>query len=217
MWIQTSAGGIGALAYAPDGRSLYAADSTGHVTEWDTAARTRRRTFAIGSTAPFGLFCAAGGRFLVARGHAPLIWDLTSGTVHGRLTLDDSDLGYVGSPGSPRTDPADDTRLLFVSADHSRIRTWDTATRAVGPDFGAWPDHGKLRWFDVSPDGRFVALVSPDHAGKVALVERATGRPLRSFDFALGRRALCVCFSPDGLTCAVGGSNKRFAVFDVDL
>ena len=44
-----------------------------------------------------------------------------------------------------------------------------------------------------------------------------TGDPIRSLDFALGRSVRCVAFSPDGLTCAVGGSNKRFAVFDVDL
>jgi WD40 repeat protein len=44
-----------------------------------------------------------------------------------------------------------------------------------------------------------------------------TGEPVRALDFALGRRVRCVAFSPDGLTCAVGGSNKQFAVFDVDL
>ena len=44
-----------------------------------------------------------------------------------------------------------------------------------------------------------------------------TGEALRSLDFALGRYVQCVAFSPDGLTCAVGGSNKQFAVFDVDL
>jgi WD40 repeat protein len=44
-----------------------------------------------------------------------------------------------------------------------------------------------------------------------------TGAPLRALDFELGRRVRCACFSPDGLTCAVGGSNKQFAVFDVDL
>jgi hypothetical protein len=40
---------------------------------------------------------------------------------------------------------------------------------------------------------------------------------VRSFDFEQGSRVRCACFAPDGLTCAVGGSNGRFTVFDVDL
>ena len=45
-----------------------------------------------------------------------------------------------------------------------------------------------------------------------------TAEPDRaSLDFALGKYVTCAAFSPDGLTCAVGGSNKQFAVFDVDI
>jgi WD40 repeat protein len=51
----------------------------------------------------------------------------------------------------------------------------------------------------------------------LTLFDLDTGEPLRSLDFALGRYVQSACFSPDGLTCAVGGSNKQFAVFDVDL
>jgi WD40 repeat protein len=53
--------------------------------------------------------------------------------------------------------------------------------------------------------------------GVLTLFSTETGAPVRSLDFALGRAVQCITFSPDGLTCAVGGSNKQFAVFDVDL
>jgi WD40 repeat protein len=43
-----------------------------------------------------------------------------------------------------------------------------------------------------------------------------TGEQIRTVDFALGRYAQCVTFSPDGSRCAVGGSNKQFIVFDVE-
>ncbi|MBM3982914.1 MAG: WD40 repeat domain-containing protein [Planctomycetes bacterium] len=43
-----------------------------------------------------------------------------------------------------------------------------------------------------------------------------TGEPIRTFDLNIGS-PWCACFAPDGLTCAVGGRNKQFAVFDVDV
>jgi WD40 repeat protein len=43
-----------------------------------------------------------------------------------------------------------------------------------------------------------------------------TGEPL-SMPHPGFKSAVAFAFSPDGLTCAVGGSNKQFAVFDVDV
>jgi WD40 repeat protein len=61
------------------------------------------------------------------------------------------------------------------------------------------------------------AFVAIGLDGSLALYGAETGEPLRALDFALGRFVRCVAFAPDGLTCAVGGSNKQFAVFDVDI
>jgi WD40 repeat protein len=58
------------------------------------------------------------------------------------------------------------------------------------------------------------AAVTPDRA--MAFWSLDTGEPYRTLDFALGRYAQCVAFSPDGTHCAVGGNNKQFIVFDVD-
>jgi WD40 repeat protein len=52
---------------------------------------------------------------------------------------------------------------------------------------------------------------------ELTLYRLDTGEAVRSFDFGIGWAINCIAFSPDGLTCAVGGSNKQFAVFDVDL
>jgi len=49
------------------------------------------------------------------------------------------------------------------------------------------------------------------------LLNLDTGEPIRAPHFNIGRYTECAAFSPDGLTCAVGGSNKQFAVFDLDL
>jgi hypothetical protein len=63
--------------------------------------------------------------------------------------------------------------------------------------------------------------------GLLSLVSLETGEELRTLDFDAGKQppqqsprfspVICAAFSPDGLTCAVGGSNKQFAVFDVDV
>lgn len=45
----------------------------------------------------------------------------------------------------------------------------------------------------------------------------ATGGRFLVIRFAVGKRVTCAAFSPDGLTCVVGRSNKQFAVFDIDV
>lgn len=303
MWLQKVRGGVDAMAFSPDGRHLYTADSGGWVTEWDVAARTGRRLFSVERGSQWGMFCAAGGRFLVTRSYDPVVWDRLAGAEYVRPDLSEKDAiqrtGYCSMIASP----GDDTRLLVAGEVGTKIRTWDTATRKFGPLFARWPNSGRIGWFDVSPDRATVAVlhrnpprlilsdratgvqtnrldvpddafrvrfspdgttlairvgtrldlwhpasgqvsrveqavVSPDRDGgpfwvfafhptlpvfaalnrdgTPTLFDRATHQPIRSLDFPLGKRVHCLTFSPDGLTCAVGGSNKQFVVFDVD-
>ncbi|MCE9561922.1 MAG: WD40 repeat domain-containing protein [Planctomycetes bacterium] len=65
------------------------------------------------------------------------------------------------------------------------------------------------------PSSQFVGVRRKD--GVLCLVSLQTGEEIRSLDFDLGKQATCLAFSPDGLTCAVGGTEKRFAVFDLDV
>jgi hypothetical protein len=67
----------------------------------------------------------------------------------------------------------------------------------------------------ISPTSETFAALNPQR--QLTLFSLRSGEAIRSFDFALGATVQCLCFSPDGLTCAVGGSNKQFAVFDVDV
>ena len=66
------------------------------------------------------------------------------------------------------------------------------------------------------------AFGGPDktiRAWDVAAVQRClqTGQPARTLEHILPRYAQCVAFAPDGAKCVVGGSNKQFIAFDVDL
>src|SRR5207253_264528 len=68
--------------------------------------------------------------------------------------------------------------------------------------------------FTFHPTAPLFTGLNPDKV--LTLFSSETGEPIRSLDFALGKRVTCVAFAPDGLTCAVGGSNRQFAVFDVE-
>jgi WD40 repeat protein len=55
-----------------------------------------------------------------------------------------------------------------------------------------------------------------DDARNLVLFSLDTGEPLRTLDLGIGF-VKSIAFSPDGLTCAVGGWSKQFAVIDLDL
>lgn len=111
--------------------------------------------------------------------------------------------------GRVRFSPRGDV-LLWTMYWRTEIR--DVATQAVRAEASCFmPD-----WvFAVSPSAPVFVACNPER--QLTLFSLETGQPLRSLDFALGKYVMCATFSPDGLTCAVGGTNKQFAVFDVDL
>jgi WD40 repeat protein len=64
-----------------------------------------------------------------------------------------------------------------------------------------------------TPDGRRLVTVSHDATARVW--DAATGRALKTFSWSVGKLT-AVAFSPDGLTCAVGGEKGQVVVWDVD-
>ena len=95
-----------------------------------------------------------------------------------------------------------------------RIALWDVASRTVraGRVFCCLPAHVSA----VHPTLPVIAARNSNL--HLTLFSLDTGEPLRALDLAVGSSTVsCTAFAPDGLTCAVGGTNKQFAVFDVDL
>jgi WD40 repeat protein len=120
-----------------------------------------------------------------------------------------------------RLSPDGNTLVLF-STKPQRVALWEVPS--AGPEGVA--ETGQPRAKNVpcrTAEGLFAfnpvlpvfAALNRDKA--LTLYSRDTGAAIRSLDFGVGQKVQCVCFSPDGLTCAAGGSNKRFVVFDVDL
>jgi WD40 repeat protein len=117
-----------------------------------------------------------------------------------------------GTASSVRFSPDDRTLALFSGR---QVQMWDVVrgTPRSAP-VNIDPGHGEATFAFHPTAPVFIAL---DRAGHLTLFGTETGAAVRSLDFALGRSVTCVAFSPDGLTCAAGGSKKQFVVFDVDL
>lgn len=89
------------------------------------------------------------------------------------------------------------------------------------------PD-GTVRWslpqeefiwaLAVHPSGKLLAVATVGGpAGRVVrFLDAANGAEITRFNWNAGR-IQCLAFSPDGLTCAAGSSDRRLVVWDVDM
>ena len=138
--------------------------------------------------------------------------------LHANVVIFDLETGHElrrFAPPYRYTQPHDvrfspDGRTLVVFAD-AGVQLWDVEEGSLRGSVV----FGDRYLFAFHPTESAFASVNADRV--LTLFSLQNAAPLRSLDFALGQDVLCVAFSPDGLTCAAGGSNKRFVVFDVDL
>jgi WD40 repeat protein len=197
------------LAFAPDGRALYALDTRGEIAAWDCASRAPRVLHRITEAHEVRLpdaqlDSACGGRFLVVRLRSAVhVWDVEAGRKYARLPHEPT--GYI-----PALDPAG--RLLALDSEFRTITTWDIAGREPGPPFlrlGAGTSEPFIA-FAVSPDGNTVAsTLRSDGRHQVALYDRATGCPLARADtFPKVGPVLKLAFSSNGRTLALFGLDR---------
>lgn len=130
-------------------------------------------------------------------------WEVETGQELRRVQL----MWHTTRPYRVRFSP--DGRTLLVFGDG--VRPYDVASLSPRGE-PATCDLFVLAFHPTLP-----VFFAPNHRRTATLYSLETGAELRALDFALGQAIQCVAFSPDGLTCAVGGSNKQFAVFDVDV
>jgi WD40 repeat protein len=187
-----------------DTNLIYMAESRRSLHIYDTVAKkpvrvhdswTRTAPLASFDVAPDGATAALLDRFGLL-----LLFDLKDSREIARVTL---------PQGTERVRFSSDGKTL-VLFQGKQLTLWDVDSRRE-----------RIRGMKYQPPGfathaskNMFAAVSVDRVLTYWSLE--TGEQIRTVDFALGRYAQCVTFSPDGSRCAVGGSNKQFIVFDVE-
>ncbi|MBY0458995.1 MAG: WD40 repeat domain-containing protein, partial [Gemmataceae bacterium] len=136
---------------------------------------------------------------------------LVDGSAHAALVRADG--SAVRLPNTVDDDvrfSPDGTALVWMHG--GEIRIWNAADLSVRvPLVSCYSAYSTFAFHPTAP----VFAVTREWR-EFSLFRLDTGAPIRTFDLAIGSPS-CAAFAPDGLTCAVGGSNKQFAVFDVDL
>jgi WD40 repeat protein len=94
------------------------------------------------------------------------------------------------------------------------VTVWDLPTGAIRWSLA----QDRFVWaLAIHPSGQFLAVATDyGSAGRVVrFLDAASGAEIRQFRWNTGR-IQCLAFSPDGLTCAAGCSDRRLVIWDVD-
>jgi WD40 repeat protein len=203
MWVEPVPGGsVTALAYTPDGRTLYTQDTGRWYTAWDTSTHVGERRFqypeSIDGEKGFKLyvsnhfprmFVSADGRYLVSNLVPPLVWDLQTEELHCEVPKGYEFAGVSMGVGRMRVE--------CVTDDWKGIRCWYFATQKPGDELHDWPVPGTIKTHHFSPDGRSVALLNWNNVVTVCDVESRSA--IHSIE--LPKQSLQHCrFAPDGNT-----------------
>jgi RNA polymerase sigma factor (sigma-70 family) len=201
-------GTILSLAVSHDGKRLLAGGMDNTVHLWDLAQGEEMHTGQGHEGAVLAMTMASNGKTLVTASNdsTVLFWDLTTHTPNRRIK--------AGGPmycvsASPKGD------VVAAGGAEPTIHLWNVASgeeiRALaGPESGT-------NGLAFSPDHKLLAGVGVD---ELRLWEVATGEQLRKVrrpNSGKGQSlALCLAFTPDGKTLAVGGQSElAVSLYDV--
>jgi WD40 repeat protein len=194
-----------ALAFAPDGRTLYAGGIDGTIIAWDAVTGKELRRIGKGLANPGALAVSPDHTTLAANiGSAIRLLDLRGG--QDRLPA-------VGHDGPVNTAVVTPDGRLVVTAEAYCIHVWDMATGRELRRIEA-PDRSWFTELCLLGDGRTVLTAEQDRNLKqrqMRVWNLATGKELRRLEGGASHLAL----APDGKTIALSGSGNAVLVKDL--
>jgi WD40 repeat protein len=181
------AGWVGAVAFAPDGRTLATAGADRVVRLWDAATGRELGSLAGHADAVTAVAFAPDGRSLASGSfdRTARLWDL--GARRERRTL----AGHRGAVQAVAFAPDGRTLAILDDWNPGGLFLFDLASERVR---GTIPGR-RPRDMAFSPDGRLLAAVG--HHGDLRLYDAADGRPLGAYLWHTSA-ANSVAFAPDG-------------------
>jgi WD40 repeat protein len=165
MWIRRLAARVNALAYAPDGGTLYTLEG-GRLRAWDIASRAPTQLARLDhvSNSNTRAMDFVGGRYLLIRTSGVLVWDLRE----GRMLPPDAIRGS-GTPVNPHS-----TELRFISKSGELVRSCDLLTGKARTLVRKVRGMSALRLFAFTPDDRKAVLMDDQY--RKVLVTVADGK-----------------------------------------
>jgi len=195
---------ISGLAFAPDGKTLAAADESDIVKLWDLATRTTRATVRPGQ----GVACVqftGDGRTLVLSGKRVKLWDVAAN--EEVATLGESDDYFVFVAAAPAGD-------VVAASANDIVRIWirdGGAWREAPPLYGA----GYYPRVAISGDGKLLAVgLGTQSNGTPTLYDLPSRRERMTLQGHTGP-AFAIDFTADGKRLASGGMDRTVRIWDV--
>ena len=198
-------GGIDALSFSRDGRTLATGEETGTVAVWDVRSGALRESYAGHAAAVRAAVFSPDGRTLYTADYdgSVIAWDVTGARRLGQPFT------FAGGFSSGAAAVSHDGSLLAVSPGPDRVALLRAATRApLDPLLRS--SAGDVGGIAFSPDGKLVAAAG---SRQVVVWNTTTKKTVRIVSLA-GNGASKVEFTPDGRTFAIGRSDSVAALYD---
>jgi WD40 repeat protein len=200
---------LSALAFSPDGKTLFTAGGDKVVREWDLATNKPKRTFEGHTDGVTSVAVSPDGKTLASAGYDQVVrvWDLGTGKELRQFKGHSCFVLFVAF--SP------DGKTAVSGGGDNVARLWDVETGKELRKFTGNQDAAKLpanvRSAAFTPDGKRLVTASTDHSVRVYDVE--SGRELRQ---CTGHTAdmFYVAVSPDGRTLATAGHDGTLRLWD---
>ena len=200
--------GVTSVAYAPDGKSLAAANGDHTVKIWNVKAREVSRVF-FGHTDPVeSVTFSPDGKTLASGGldSTVILWDFATGRQRSKLEAHAMILSVAFSP---------DGRLLASGDENSTVKLWEVNTGQLRKTLET--QAGGTCALAFSPDRRTLVAGFIDGEKSSAIAkfwDVETGQLRTSFD-AQTNSLLALALSPDGKALAAGGHDPAIKIWGI--